>query len=228
MKSTGNDIVALKLVDKERTNQFRFYSKILSASEQELYNQYQLKAFSFEHYVWLLWSVKESAYKYLKRLTPGLLFSPTKIIIQQIQPSVSPNKPVSNFIDDGISISQKNYCGKFTYNGQSLYFRSAINEEWIASMVSDTEDLDNVCWGVGRVVNSDNESRSAGARAMLLAQLNSRLPGVLHIEKSAVGYPVILQNGDVTGTVASLAHDGPFVGYAYLADSIPAADLPVI
>ena len=68
MISTGNDIVALGLINKQRTCEPRFYSKILSASEQALYHQSEFTALPFEHYVWLLWSVKESTYKFLKRL----------------------------------------------------------------------------------------------------------------------------------------------------------------
>ena len=85
MKSTGNDIVALGSVDKHRTGQYRFYSKILSASEQTLYQQMQFANLPFEHYLWLLWSVKESTFKFLKRTKPELIFSPAKIIIQYLE-----------------------------------------------------------------------------------------------------------------------------------------------
>ncbi len=85
MKSAGNDIVALRCIDIQRTGQFRFYSKILSTSEQTLYHQPLLADMPFENYVWLLWSVKESVYKFLKRSIPDLIFSPTKICIQEIR-----------------------------------------------------------------------------------------------------------------------------------------------
>ena len=64
MISAGNDIAALAKVNKERIPQPRFYSKILSDSERALYHQPQLTILPFENYVWLLWSVKESVYKY--------------------------------------------------------------------------------------------------------------------------------------------------------------------
>ena len=54
MISAGNDIVALASINIQRTNEYRFYSKILTAYEQELYNGHQFAGLPFEHYVWLL------------------------------------------------------------------------------------------------------------------------------------------------------------------------------
>ena len=83
MLGTGNDIVALAAINVERTRQSNFYSKILSLSEQQLYNELQSQL-PFENFVWLAWSVKESAYKFLKRFMPDLVFSPTKIMITNL------------------------------------------------------------------------------------------------------------------------------------------------
>ena len=65
--STGNDIVALIATDKERASHYRFYSRILTAGEQTLYAQQQADGMPFEHFIWLLWSIKESVYKYSSR-----------------------------------------------------------------------------------------------------------------------------------------------------------------
>src|SRR5476651_714407 len=83
MSSIGNDIIALKTIDVPRTQNPRFYSKILSPAEQLLY-QSCCPTLHFHHFVWLLWSIKESAYKCLQRLQPELVFSPVKIEISHL------------------------------------------------------------------------------------------------------------------------------------------------
>ncbi|MGZ3833295.1 MAG: 4'-phosphopantetheinyl transferase family protein, partial [Mucilaginibacter sp.] len=93
MISTGNDIVALKTINIARTKQQNFYRKIISASEKDLYDRQISDKLPFDVFVWLLWSVKESGYKYLQRITPELVFSPTKIIITQLA------LPADNFVE---------------------------------------------------------------------------------------------------------------------------------
>ena len=70
MNSVGNDIVALAAIDVARTRQPEFYSRIITPAEQEFYSLYLKDQLSFEHFIWLAWSVKESAYKVLKRFEP--------------------------------------------------------------------------------------------------------------------------------------------------------------
>src|SRR5437879_4917257 len=84
MMSTGNDIVALKAINIARTKQYNFYKKVISVSEKDLYDRQFSDKIPFENFIWLLWSVKESVYKYLQRITPQLVFSPARIIISQI------------------------------------------------------------------------------------------------------------------------------------------------
>src|SRR5450756_2548986 len=125
MKSAGNDIVALRSVDKQRTSQFRFYSKILSALEQALYHQPQFTEMPFENYVWLLWSVKESAYKYLKRTFPSLVFSPIKFVIQHIKIPAGPLMTKFEGIQwENTGYGEEFYRGKVIYGSHIFYFRS--------------------------------------------------------------------------------------------------------
>ena len=213
MRSTGNDIVALGTIDASRTNQFRFYSKILSFTEQALYHESGLEQMPFQHYVWLLWSVKESAYKYLKRNIPGLIFSPTKIIIEQLQISL-------DHWDDKECQCNGNkemlYKGEITYEKNSFYFHSKICSEWIVTVVNDNENFEDVYWGLQTIEHSDADHQSKTVRALLLNRLGTFFPGNLQIEKSIVGYPVIFDGTNDMHIPVSLAHDGRFVGYSFI------------
>ena len=82
MTGIGNDIIDLKHSNNNRAADKQFYTKILHGAELELYSQTSFS--SFEQFVWLLWSIKEAAYKYLKRNEPALLFVPHKIIVQEL------------------------------------------------------------------------------------------------------------------------------------------------
>jgi hypothetical protein len=208
--STGNDIVAMATVNKLRTGQFRFYSRILSVSEHTLYGGISAwegsAAIPFVNFVWLLWSVKESAYKFLKRSRPDLGFSPTKIIVQQIVPPQN---------------GEELYRGTAIWGSELLYFQSMIRPEFIASVVDDQEDLKNSWWGVRRIDHSDRLSQSAEVRSFVLDKLRSIFPGQqLQIDKHAGGHPIVCSGSAQLGIPVSLAHDGHYVAYSFVALSI--------
>ena len=215
MKSAGNDIVALRSVNKQRTGQFRFYSQILSAPEQTLYHQPLFAGISFENYVWLLWSVKESAYKYLKRILPDLVFSPTKFVIQYV--TIPTGILMTKSIQwENTGNREEFYRGMLIYGSYVFYFRSKISEDWIATVVNDDEDFDNVCWGIQLIEDESYYHQSKAARTLLLKRLNSFFPGGLQVEKSPVGYPVILKGIQNMHIPASLSHDDRFVAYSFI------------
>lgn len=216
MKSAGNDIVALRSIDKQRTRQFRFYSKILSSSEQTLYHQPRLADMPFENYVWLLWSVKESVYKYLKRSIPDLIFSPTKICIPDFRiPTVTLTNDFECSQWKTTGYCEAFYSGKVIYGSNVFYFRSQINEDWIATVVNDDEDFENVCWGIQSIDDSSYYYQSKAARTLLLNKLNNFFSGDLEVKKHPVGYPIILKDMQDLHIPVSLSHDGCFIAYSF-------------
>jgi phosphopantetheinyl transferase (holo-ACP synthase) len=222
MKSAGNDIVALRTVNKQRTGQFRFYSKILSVSEQVLYHQPGPAIIPFVNYVWLLWSVKESVYKYLKRSIPDLLFSPTSIGIQNIEIPTASWKNVSGsciqWEDSGNR--EEFYRGKVIYGSHIFYFRSKISEDWIATVVNDDEHFNNVCWGIQSTDDASSFHQSKAVRTLLLNKLHAFFPGDLQVKKSPVGYPVIVKGKQEQPIPVSLSHDDLFVAYSFAINSL--------
>lgn len=229
MKSLGNDIVALRSVDKQRTSQFRFYSKILSSSEQEFYHQPQFAEMPFENYVWLLWSVKESVYKYLKRVFPNLIFSPTKIIVQKIK--IPPVLLITKSEDiqwENTGNDKELYSGKVIYESKIFYFQSKINKDWITTVVNDDEKFYNVFWGIQSIDNAGYYYQSKAARTLLLKKINLFFPGDLHVDKTPVGYPVILKGIQNMHIPVSLAHHGHFVAYSFVLNSAHKKNIGII
>jgi len=217
MQSAGNDIIALGTINKERSNDSRFYSQVLSASEQALYQEPQFAGMPFEHFLWLAWSVKESAYKYLKREVPGLVFSPTRIIIRDI--NLPKDQRLTAFEGrqwQGNASAETCYKGSVIFGSATLYFRSNIHSELIATVVSEDQKFENTWWGISTINHTDADHQSKEVRSFLLHKLNTILPGkYIRIEKTAVGYPVVLEGTKELKIPVSFSHHGRFISYSF-------------
>lgn len=218
MKSTGNDIVALKAIDIRRTTSIAFYSKFITPAEQALCQQPQLSAIPFENFIWLLWSVKESVYKYLQRSQPDLIFSPAKIIVKDILvPCVQTFDSSVREVWESDHTREDFYNGQVIYGSYRLYFRSKINTEFIASVVDNTPEFENVYWGVSPIEQTDAKSQSIQVRKFILNKLKSVLAvDELQIQKNASGCPVLLNNEVLLNIPVSLAHHFKFVTYSFV------------
>jgi phosphopantetheinyl transferase (holo-ACP synthase) len=212
MLSTGNDIVALNAIDITRTRQPRFYSKILNESEIAAYNRYEA-GITFENFVWLSWSIKESAYKYLQRNNPGLVFSPTKFIVTGLE---IPENSSPLFLEGTGFTGQPVYKSTVTFGWELLYSRSLMNEEFIFSVVNQTNHFENTCWGIKSIDNPDTQSQSAEVRSFLIEKFHE-LPryGNLSIIKDAHGCPVLMNGAQQLDSPVSLAHHDRWVSYSF-------------
>src|SRR3984957_14926105 len=237
--STGNDIVALAATDKDRTCQYRFYSRILSTVELSLDEQLAggeltLPSYpptgeglsfpfdpptggklsfpfdpptggklSFHSFVWLLWSIKESVYKYVSRSNPSLVFSPLKI-------------PVSR-------LGQRDdfYEGMIRYGQVMLHSRSFLTSETIMTVVSDDQEFCHTRWGIHSIDAADYASQSSRVRALALDSIAEILPGVtIRVVKAPDGPPVLRAADRTAASVLpdiplSLTHHGHYVAYSY-------------
>lgn len=205
MISAGNDIVALNLVDKERTNLPVFYSKFITSEEHSLHKDLNIP---FETFVWLLWSVKESAYKYLKRDDEHLVFSPSKLIVEKLfvstltdQDHLRADQPIDRYYEGIVSTAT-----------HSFKFKSAINNQFIATIINEV----GVYWGVQTIAEGDYHAQSNSVRLFALAKLNDIIiADDLWIDKHPSGYPFIMNGRHQLETAISFAHHGCYVSYAF-------------
>ena len=212
MFSTGNDIVALKAINIARTKQPNFYKKILSVSEIKLYDQQFSGKMLLENFVWLLWSVKESAYKYLQRITPELVFSPTRTTVSSLEFPLgsTPTKLEGSDFDKKMV-----YKGIVSFEDHTLYSRSIFNEEFIFSVVNHKDDFKDTHWGIQLINSSEPEEQSKAVRVLLANKLNIIFLGEdLQISKSPHGYPILLKDGVEISLPVSLAHHDRYVAYS--------------
>jgi phosphopantetheinyl transferase (holo-ACP synthase) len=198
--STGNDIVALIATDRARASHYRFYSRILTAGEQTLYAQQPADGIHFEHFIWLLWSIKESVYKYSSRIDGEPVFSPLKIPVNRL------DLPASNEF----------YKGQTQYGRHSLFSRSVIRAGAIVTVVSRDENFDDTRWGFTTIGSSNSVDQSAAVRTLALNELYRFFPEAdLRIEKTSSGYPVVLDGEKLLDIPLSLAHHGRHVAYSF-------------
>jgi phosphopantetheinyl transferase (holo-ACP synthase) len=215
LSSIGNDIIALQLINSERTKQEKFYSKIISQPEFSLFNNKFLNALSFEHFIWLAWSAKESVHKFYKRYNHNAAFSPTKIIIHQIElPTQQTIFCFDNSTHEAISFNKEEcYCCKVTFNASTFYARSIISNEMIFTVVNDSNCFENIYWGIKAIDDDSYANQSETVRAFVLSKLNKLyLNKEFNIQKCEAGYPLIEEQKDLP---LSFSHHGNFVAYAF-------------
>ncbi|HVW96864.1 MAG TPA: 4'-phosphopantetheinyl transferase superfamily protein [Mucilaginibacter sp.] len=218
MISTGNDIVALQAINITRTHQPNFYSKILSEPEKKIYADLEYDDFPFENFVWLLWSIKEAAYKHLQRIIPDLLFTPVRFEVKQLIIPAFSSPPAF-----GIGQTEGEACtgghqvkGIVSFGAYTLYSCSFISKELI-NTIADTEPLfDKVFWGVKYISHTDAENQSAEVRTFIMQRLNKVFnSSCLEIIKNHQGCPILLDNKLTSEVPVSLSHHGNFIGYSF-------------
>jgi len=218
MTNSGNDIISLKEINSTRTKQVQFYSKILTASEITLYREGEFAEIPFEKFVWLIWSLKESAFKCLQRANPTLIFSPTKFMVNHL--SIPPGFRATKFnvsqiegagFDDTFA-----FKGIITFESDTLFSRSLVYEELIVSVVNDHSNFENTWWGIKLIDKPDPKNQSMAVRKFLVDKLR-RLFHVdeLRIDKSTHGFPIIVQGGKEIAISASLSHHDHLVAYSF-------------
>jgi phosphopantetheine--protein transferase-like protein len=192
----GVDIVALGAVSNSFTiRKDRFLNKLFTIDEQQLITN----SSSPENAVWLLWSMKESAWKAHQHLDGKRLFNP-KSFECQISPDFNPNQSIYGRVEAFDEI----YTTHSVLNSKFVYSVAGVQDADIQSFV----------------VNFNNDSsaiQSSFLKEQLLAQVaiiqNVQL-SALELVKSQSGIPKITFNGKLLPVNCSLSHHGPFGAYA--------------
>src|SRR5258705_2585880 len=223
MTNSGNDIVSLHAINITRTKQPQFYSKILTDSEINLFSAGGCSEIHFEKFVWLLWSIKESAFKALKRTRPTLIFSPTKFVVNHLStPSgySEINFDASQIEDTGFD-HRMAFKGTVTFESDTLFSRSLIYRELIVSVVHDHSNFEHTYWGVKLIDHPHPNNQSVAVRRFLI----NKLHGLFHwdglkVEKSTHGFPILLDGNKEVAISVSLAHHDLLVAYSFSAEGV--------
>ncbi|WP_184547670.1 4'-phosphopantetheinyl transferase family protein [Mucilaginibacter sp. FT3.2] len=217
IKSAGNDIIDLRIINIERTKDARFYTKFITGTEIALYSQPQLASLPFECFVWMLWSVKESIYKFMQRHNSNLIFSPSKIVVQQISAPADLKRSKTPAITEAKGFEkQACYCSTVTFGQDTFYSRSIIDPNSIFTAINNADDFENVYYGVEQVEHNEPEFQSKAVRQFILKRLGHILNmEPLRIIKNTSGCPVLYNDAGEINIPVSLTHHGYYVAYTF-------------
>ncbi len=218
MTSAGNDIVSLEAVNVTRSKSPEFYAKILRPAEEMLFTTLDPAVLPFVEHVWLLWSVKESAYKYLRRLDPTTLFIPVKFEVQSVGfPPGFARTPIGMEELTGCGFaSLAPISGSIVFEGITLFYRTLFYNELIVSVVNHSQNFDGIHWGLKWTPDKTYAHQSALVREFAVGSLQLALGlSDLVIGKNEGGAPIVLCEGKELDVPISLSHHGEWVGYAY-------------
>lgn len=187
----GNDIVDLTLAASgPHWKTQRFLDKVFSAEEQQLIKDAEdnLRA------IWLLWSMKESAYKCHIQCNQFHFFAPTKIACQ-----------LSSNLNGLVSINNTTY---YTFTQITKNFIHTISYSSASSEVlSDFGRLEDVSYKI-----QHNESRRSVLN-VFSSLLNIDIDN-LTIKKTETGVPFLYKHNVKQSIPLSITHHGYYYGYA--------------
>jgi phosphopantetheinyl transferase (holo-ACP synthase) len=218
MHSAGNDIVSLAEIDMLRTRAKPFYSKILSVTEVGNFNQLVSPAIPFEHYVWLLWAMKEAAYKFLKRINPDIKFIPVNFLVKGIHntdPSIGEYFDLTKTDDAEINKSMI-FRATVEIGVHTVYAAAFISDNAISSVTSGNYNFDHIFYGLKTITDSGSDNQSSSARKFLneaVAKVTGF--GALTLFKNAHGVPFLHNEGTEVPIPVSISHHGRYIGYSF-------------
>ncbi|WP_374951577.1 4'-phosphopantetheinyl transferase superfamily protein [Mucilaginibacter sp.] len=200
MISAGNDIVSFAETNPVRTKQPAFYKKFLTDAEVKRYHLLPTGAMLFEHYVWLLWSAKEAAFKFLQRHNPLLVFSPSRFIVDNI---IAPTKA------DG-------WIGSVTYTNIKFGFHSVLNNDFVHTVIDLSTENTTPYRAEKRIATSTLADQSSSVRAFCLDQIATLFPeDDFKILKTPDGIPVLRSESSGLSYPLSLSHHGNYIAYSF-------------
>lgn len=214
MISTGNDIVDLSKIDNQRTAQPRFFGKMLVPAEIEMYNAH--KELPFVTYVWLLWSIKESVFKFHKRNNPALHFAPRKTIVQELSVAPDAIQQLNNVVTvdymykADVSVRSVISLDGHTFYGTSYFYKDVIHS--IAQAHRETETQ----WAIQRTDKDTYEEQSLAVREFFTKHFSHPNTERISVRKNEVGYPVVTVDGIVSNMPVSFSHHGNYVAFSCL------------
>lgn len=187
----GNDIVDLKMAALESNwKRPRFLDKVFSNKEQKLI----LNSEKQSQMVWLLWSMKEAAYKIYVQQYGERIFNPKKIRCKLVSKSE----------------------GLVNFNGNQYGSKSEIDNDFINTLTYSEEPKTTISHRF-KIEGSSYKTQSHTTKQKLLKSF-SELKEVsiknLEIKKDKNGVPRLFYNGNEQNDSFSIAHHGFYGAYA--------------
>lgn len=189
----GNDIVDLRQASRESNWRRKGYvDKLFTHHEQQLIHH----ATNPDRMVWLLWSMKESAYKLAVRQTKDRVFAPVKL-------------------ECSLTESAEETAEGYVLYGEGYQTRSLITSRYIATVAFAINTSPAYSQVITPFDTTDYQNHSDLLRQKIKhhsAALLQTSEQKIHIDKDRLGVPV-LTTGASTTIPISISHHGYYGAY---------------
>ncbi len=187
----GNDIVDLNLAAVQHNwKRNRFLNKVFTEYEQELIFSSKIPF----KMVWLLWSMKESAYKIYVRQNQNRFFNPKKLACK-----------LTSQMEGEVEINSEVYITKSEINRDFIYTIASLKND--KNILSTAFKLDDTSYTTQHKVSS-KKLRDAISKKWKLSVKD------IHIKKNGVGVPKLFLNTKELSSSFSISHHGHYGAYA--------------
>ncbi len=187
----GNDIVDLKMAAFESNwKRPRFLDKVFSNEEQWLI----LNSENQSQMVWLLWSMKEAAYKIYVQQYGERIFNPKKLRCELVSKSE----------------------GLVNFNGNQYVTKSEIDDDFINTLAYSEEPKTTIIHRF-KIEDTSYKTQSHTAKQKLLksfSELKKVSIKYLEIKNDKNSVPRLFYNGNKQSDSFSIAHHGFYGAYA--------------
>ena len=186
----GNDIVDLNNI-KSNWKRIRFLDKVFSKKEQQIIFVSENRPQT----VWLLWSMKEAAYKIYVQQFGIRFFNPQRLVCHLSSSTI----------------------GYVTIENKTYYCSSIISKDYIYTIAT-TNNSENYKSAIFKVENDSYLTQSESLKKRVLETIskntNFNLKD-LNIRKDIVGVPQLFHHNSKLLMHLSLTHCGNYCGYVY-------------
>jgi len=199
----GNDIVDLSKTRLESNWQRKgFLEKLFTSTEQSLIHDLA-SVQEKELAIWLMWSMKESAYKYFMRDEKRRFYAPRKFECQ-----------FGKSLD--LLLLESSLVGTVTFFNKSCSTNSLINDQYIyTSTKSEIGDIMNY-FHQGEKDSRIQKITSCLLLSKAISQYKDIAPSKVKVVKDQLGIPSIFINSKPTNIPCSISHHGRFIGVSFI------------
>lgn len=190
----GNDIVDLHYASIESNWQRKgFINKIFTSKEEELI----WNAESPFKMVWLLWSMKESAYKIYVQQHLKRFFAPKKSVCFL-------TSKTSGFV----VINEQQYQTKSIINNNYIYTEAVLN--------TSQKEVINTCFFLDDVSIQNQRNTAYKQLKNAVSKMEQFSVNSLSIKKTVAGIPQLYQNNKLLTIPFSITHHGNYGAFSIL------------
>ncbi len=191
----GNDIVDLTIAKIESEwNRPRFLNKIFTEKEQQYIREYPRP----ERMVWLLWSMKESAYKLHFQHNKKRFYAPKKFSCEMRY------------------LNEEEGCGKVFFGDFRCFTQSALSDKFvytITSLEKNKKYLSQIIKMRKPKYNAQHAEVYSGAIAQF-AEYSGKSHDKIYIKKNDYGIPFLYFKDEKAKTDISISHHGNYGAFA--------------